>query len=90
MNEPYHGHEDSAHEALADEHQLTWKREEHAGRSYWHIYDKAGNRVRNIIGIEGQLIEEIERLRASIKQMAPAYEEWLEWQPDDSEALSRG
>jgi hypothetical protein len=48
---------------VSTEYQLTWKREERGGRSYWHIYDRAGNRVRNIIGIEGQLIEEIERLR---------------------------
>ena len=45
------------------EYQLTWKREERDGRSYWHIYDRAGKRVRNIIGIEGQLIEEVESLR---------------------------
>lgn len=38
----------------------------------------------------GDAANEIERLKASIKKMAPAYEEWLEWQPDDSEALSRG
>lgn len=33
---------------------------------------------------------EIQRLRADIAKMAPAYRESIEWQPDDEEALRRG
>lgn len=52
------------------EKQLTWKRVTRNGRTYWHLFNADGTEARPIIGIEGQLIEEVERLLSMGKELS--------------------